>query len=193
MVKSKYYLGSGWFSPEQEKNYSLTSSTLKNAGLKIFEPRLDAGNLADGPMTIERAKTIFHNDLVGIDECEGIFADISFRDSGVLVEIGYSIKGRDNRLKVQEVDKKYLNACTDYESHLIEYEEFARLKDEYIKELHEIANSGVDEITIFDNSDRPKMNIMLASAADNCIRNETELQDFANGERVFDLGNTELE
>ena len=52
--KHDYYLASGWFSEEQEKNYELTSSSLKQK-FNIFEPRLDAGNLAEGTMTLERA------------------------------------------------------------------------------------------------------------------------------------------
>ena len=66
-------------------------------------------------------------------------------------------------------------------------------EDQFIEEKENLLENGVDEITLFDNSTRPKMNIMIASAADNCIRNDIELQDYVNGEKVFDLGSTELE
>ena len=173
-----FYLASGWFSPEQEENYSLTSNTLKQK-FKLFEPRLDAGNLADGPLTIDRAKEIFKNDLIGIDSCKGIFADISFRDTGVLIEIGYAIKGK-------MIKEKYQQLKEDFKNNII-------TEDQFLEEKEKLLENGVDEITLFDNSTRPKMNIMIASAADNCIRNATELQDYVNGEKVFDLGNTELE
>lgn len=176
--KHDYYLASGWFSEDQEKNYELTSSSLKQK-FNIFEPRLDAGNLAEGPMTLERAKEIFKNDLIGIDSCKGIFADISFRDTGVLIEIGYAIKGK-------MIKEKYHKLKEDFKNNII-------TEDQFLEEKENLLENGVDEITLFDNSTRPKMNIMIASAADNCIRNDIELQDYVNGEKVFDLGSTELE
>lgn len=166
-MKKKAYLCMGWFSPEEEANYKLLSTILKQK-YDLFEPRYEAGNLNeelekrqneilnDNTLSSEEKSNklitikndvchdIFMKDLHGIDDCDELFADISFRDTGGLVEIGYAIaKGKP--------------------------------------------------IQLFDNSSRPKMNIMLASAAENCIRNETELKDFVNGEKVFDLGDTELE
>ena len=137
------YYCSGWFSEEQEKNYNKITSMLKEYGWKLFEPRYDAGT-AEGELTLEKAHQLFDADLKGIDDCSILFADISFRDTGGLVEIGYAIA------------------------------------------------KGIP-IVMFDNSDRPKANIMLASATTNFIRNYTELEDFLNGETVLDLGGKELE
>ncbi|MBQ9160916.1 MAG: nucleoside 2-deoxyribosyltransferase [Methanobrevibacter sp.] len=188
------YYASGWFSPEQEENYQTFTTILKNANIELFEPRFDAGNLGDGPLTIDRARRIFQNDLKGINSCDGIFADISFRDSGVLVEIGYSIKSKEIKDEAEKALMKWLNAQADYSSHLIDFEQFQLAKEEYYKALENIVFSNkVSEITILDNSSRQKMNIMLASAADNCIRNEEEANDYVSGENVFDLGNKELE
>ena len=87
-----FYYASGWFSPEQETNYTTITKKLKDAGFSLFEPRYDAGEMSDGPMTLERAKAIFEADIVGIHECAVMFADISFKDTGVLVEIGAAIE-----------------------------------------------------------------------------------------------------
>ena len=87
-----FYYASGWFSPEQETNYTTITKKLKDAGFSLFEPRYDAGEMSDGPMTLERAKAIFEADIVGIHECAAMFADISFKDTGVLVEIGAAIE-----------------------------------------------------------------------------------------------------
>lgn len=87
-----FYYASGWFSPEQETNYVTITKKLKDAGFSLFEPRYDAGEMSDGPMTLERAKTIFEADIAGIHECDAMFADISFKDTGVLVEIGAAIE-----------------------------------------------------------------------------------------------------
>ena len=141
--KYDVYYASGWFSEEQEANYKKITSMLKEHGWKLFEPRYDAGTV-EGELTIEKAHQLFEADLKGIDNCHILFADISFKDTGVLVEIGYSIA------------------------------------------------KGIP-IVMFDNSDRPKANIMLASATTNFIRNYTELEDFLNGETVLDLGGKELE
>ncbi len=85
-----FYFASGWFSPEQVANYDLLVPKLKEAGLTLFEPRYKAGELESGPLTLDRAKKIFKADLDGIDACDGMFADITFRDTGVLFEIGYA-------------------------------------------------------------------------------------------------------
>lgn len=139
-----YYICMGWFDKEQEKNYEMITSALKKFDKILFEPRYDAGEMGDGPLTLERAKKIFKADLDGIDKCKALFADISFRDTGGLVEIGYAIA------------------------------------------------KGIPVI-LFDNSNRPKMNIMLAGSAKNCLRTEQEIYDFLNGEDVFDLGEKEFE
>lgn len=139
-----FYICMGWFDEKQEENYEMITSVLKEFNKKIFEPRYEAGEMNEGPLTLERAKKIFKADLDGIDKCKALFADISFRDTGGLVEIGYAIA------------------------------------------------KGIPVI-LFDNSSRPKMNIMLAGSAKNCMRTKEEIYDFLNGENVFDLGEKEFE
>lgn len=178
MKEKDFYYASGWFSPEQESNYKEITTALKNAGLTLFEPRYDAGEMSDGPLTLERAKDMFSKDLEGINRCKGIFADISFRDTGVLVEVGYAL---GHNAAIQEKIDKVVDLA---KGHFIDEDEF---NDEY----YHLKNELID-IVLFDNSTRPQMNIMLASAASNCIRNLTELQDWLNGEKVFDLGEGEL-
>lgn len=178
MQKRDYYFASGWFSPEQEQNYKEITTALKDAGISLFEPRYDAGEMSDGPLTIERARKIFLEDLEGIKKCRGIFADISFRDTGVLIEVGYAL-GR-NAFIQEKID----DLVEQLKGHFISEDEF---NDDY----HYLINEKL-KIVLFDNSTRPQMNIMLASAADNCIRNLTELQDWIHGENVFDLGEGEL-
>lgn len=174
MESKKFYYASGWFSPEQEENYQKITSAIKDAGIKLFEPRYDAGEMSSGPMTLERAKDMFDKDLKGINDCDGIFADISFRDTGVLVEIGY-VLGR-NAIIQENIDDLIDLA----KGHFID-------EDKFNDELQVLKNQLID-VVLFDNSSRSKMNIMLASSAKTCIRNYTELQDWLSGEEVFDLG-----
>lgn len=89
--KRDIYFASGWFSPEQEENYQKITSLFKSHNKTIFEPKYEAGEFNKGPLTLEKAKQIFNLDLKGIESCKTLFADISFRDTGVLVEIGYAI------------------------------------------------------------------------------------------------------
>ena len=108
-----FYYASGWFSEEQCANYELLTKKLKTK-FSIFEPRYKAGEAAPNEtLTLARAKEIFKADINGIHNCKAVFADISFRDTGVLVEIGAALE------------------------------------------------RGIPVI-LFDNSDRPKMNVMLA-------------------------------
>lgn len=91
-----FYYASGWFSEEQEKNYSKLTSILKEK-YTLFEPRNDAGVVDNGEkLTIKRAKEIFKKDLGGIDNCKYVFCDVSFHDTGTIFELAWSIaKGKD--------------------------------------------------------------------------------------------------
>lgn len=141
--KYNAYYASGWFSEEQEENYKKITERLKEK-ITLFEPRYKAGELESGPMTLERAKKIFQADLDGILNCDFVFADISFRDSGVLVEIGFALA------------------------------------------------KGIP-VVLFDNSTRPKMNVMLAGSASGSLRSMVDIEDFLDNQDVFNLGEAELE
>lgn len=138
-MKKDLYFGSGWFSPEQEENYETITKILKDKGFTLFEPRYDVGTGSGGPLTLEKAREIFKGDIDGITQCKALFADISFSDKGVLVEIG-------------------------------------------------VALANNIPVILFDNSSRKVMNVMLAGSAKNCLRTFEDVEAFANGEDVFNLG-----
>lgn len=138
-MKKDLYFGSGWFSPEQEENYETITKILKDKGFTLFEPRYDVGTGSGGPLTLEKAREIFKGDINGITQCKALFADISFSDKGVLVEIG-------------------------------------------------VALANNIPVILFDNSSRKVMNVMLAGSAKNCLRTFEDVEAFANGEDVFNLG-----
>lgn len=91
--KYDIYYSSGWFSKEQEENYKKITERLKEKGFSLFEPREETKGLnsTDKKLTKETAKKIFDVDLEGLNHVDLVFADITFKDRGVDVEIGYCI------------------------------------------------------------------------------------------------------
>ena len=86
------YYASGWFTKEQRANYRMIVPLLQEKYV-LFEPMLKAGEAAPNEeLTLEKAGSILKADIDGIHRCQMLFADISFRDTGVLVEIGAAIE-----------------------------------------------------------------------------------------------------
>lgn len=138
-MKKDYYIASGWWQEAEIENYETITKILKDKGFTLFEPKYDVGTGSGGPLTLEKAREIFKGDIDGITQCKALFADISFSDKGVLVEIG-------------------------------------------------VALANNIPVILFDNSPRKVMNVMLAGSAKNCLRTIEDVEAFANGEDVFNLG-----
>jgi nucleoside 2-deoxyribosyltransferase len=92
MYKYDVYCAGPWFTRQQEENNEHIISLVKKFNLKAFCPRYDAGELKQDPnkkLTLDVAKNLFAADISGLDDSETIIADISTRDSGTLIEVGY--------------------------------------------------------------------------------------------------------
>ena len=90
MKKYDFYLAGPFFTPEQLELQEDIEKAFKIMEKKIFSPRLDAGKL-EKDATKEDMLKVFEADLSAIDNCGCLFANISYRDTGTSVEIGYAL------------------------------------------------------------------------------------------------------
>lgn len=90
MKKYNYYLAGPFFTPDQLEQQKHIETMFKMAELNVFSPRLDAGTLPENAKRPDMYK-VFMADLEAIDNSEILFANISFRDTGTAVEIGYAL------------------------------------------------------------------------------------------------------
>lgn len=85
-----FYLAGPFFTREQSKQQDIIEIFMDLANKTYFSPRLDAGKLPNNP-TQEEMREVFLADLEGIDNCDMLFANISYKDTGTCVEIGYAL------------------------------------------------------------------------------------------------------
>lgn len=86
----KIYLSSPFFNDNEIKNMRKTQDILEKNGHKVFVP-MDI-QIPENLDEIERAKNIFYQDKVGIDECDAVvllYYGI-YSDSGTAWECGYA-------------------------------------------------------------------------------------------------------
>ena len=90
MKKYDFYLAGPFFNERQLDLQKEIETVMKIYQRKCFSPRLDAGTLGDNP-TKKDMLDVFNADLEAINECKCLFANVSFRDTGTSVEIGYAL------------------------------------------------------------------------------------------------------
>ena len=90
MKKYDFYLAGPFFNDRQLRLQAEIEAAMIINKKNCFSPRLDAGTLGDNP-TKKDMLNVFNKDLEAINECECLFANVSFRDTGTSVEIGYAL------------------------------------------------------------------------------------------------------
>ena len=85
-----YYLAGPFFTPVQLILQTTIEYIMQAYGKTYFSPRLHAGVLPKNP-TVEEMNKVFQADLDGIKCCKALFANVSYRDTGTSVEIGYAL------------------------------------------------------------------------------------------------------
>lgn len=89
-TKYDFYLAGPFFNDLQLDMQEKIEQLMQLNGKSFFSPRLHAGSLGDSP-TMKRMREVFNNDINAINNCKYLFANISFRDTGTAVEIGYAL------------------------------------------------------------------------------------------------------
>lgn len=85
-----YYLAGPFFNENQLAQQDFIEMMFQLGGKKCFSPRLDAGMLPENPSKKDMLD-VFNKDLEAIKNCKTLFANISHRDTGTSVEIGYAL------------------------------------------------------------------------------------------------------
>lgn len=85
-----YYLAGPFFNENQLEQQKMIEGLFKDGNKKCFSPRLDAGTLGNNS-TKSDMLSVFYADLDAIKSCKILFANVSFRDTGTSVEIGYAL------------------------------------------------------------------------------------------------------
>lgn len=90
MKKYDFYLAGPFFNERQLELQKEIEASMATNKKTFFSPRLDAGVL--GPNATKKDMLdVFNADLEAINECKCLFANVSFRDTGTSVEIGYAL------------------------------------------------------------------------------------------------------
>ena len=85
-----FYLAGPFFTDDQINMQEKIEMLMSISNKKCFSPRLDAGTLPENA-TKKDMLDVFNADLRAIDNCKSLFANVSFRDTGTSVEIGYAL------------------------------------------------------------------------------------------------------
>ena len=85
-----YYLAGPFFNENQLKQQDFIESLFSLGKKNCFSPRLDAGSLGENP-TKKDMLNVFNKDLEAIKHCKTLFANVSHRDTGTSVEIGFAL------------------------------------------------------------------------------------------------------
>ena len=88
--KYDFYLAGPFFNDRQQRCQDRIEEMMDYYGKKVFSPRKDAGKLGDNT-TKAQMKEVFDADLNAIDNCNILFANVSSKDTGTSVEIGYAL------------------------------------------------------------------------------------------------------
>lgn len=91
MKYKKMYVAGPFFSDVQTWSMCDIEKVLANNNVEMFRPRYDAGQIKNmQAATNEDLKRVFNNDIKGIDDCDAIIANLTFKDTGTAFEIGYA-------------------------------------------------------------------------------------------------------
>ena len=85
-----FYLAGPFFNQDQLDMQEKIEEMMVLHGKTCFSPRKDAGTLPKNA-TKEQMLDVFKADLEAIKSCKCLFANVSFRDTGTSVEIGYAL------------------------------------------------------------------------------------------------------
>lgn len=85
-----FYLAGPFFNVDQISMQKKIELLMSINGKKCFSPRLDAGTLPENASKKDML-SVFNKDLEAIDNCKMLFANVSYRDTGTSVEIGYAL------------------------------------------------------------------------------------------------------
>ena len=85
-----FYLAGPFFTDKQLILQEIIEELFKSYGKKCFSPRLDAGTLPENPSKKDMLD-VFNADLEAIKHSKALFANVSFKDTGTSVEIGYAL------------------------------------------------------------------------------------------------------
>ena len=85
-----FYLAGPFFNQQQLDMQEKIEMLMKISNKKCFSPRLDAGTLPKDA-TKKDMLDVFNADLKAIEDSYALFANVSFRDTGTSVEIGYAL------------------------------------------------------------------------------------------------------
>ena len=88
--KTKFYLAGPFFNDKQQKCQDKIERLMEIYGHPNFSPRRDAGKLKRNATKADMKK-VFDADLNAIDNCDILFANVSSKDTGTSVEIGYAL------------------------------------------------------------------------------------------------------
>lgn len=88
--KYNFYLAGPFFNEQQIQLQEIIEELFSSYGKKVFSPRKDAGTLPKDA-TKKDMYNVFKADLDAIDNCECLFANVSYKDTGTSVEIGYAL------------------------------------------------------------------------------------------------------
>lgn len=88
--KYDFYLAGPFFNEAHRNAQEKIEMLMDIHKLNCFSPRKDAGTLPQDA-TKKDMLDVFNKDLEAIDNCKALFANISFRDTGTSVEIGYAL------------------------------------------------------------------------------------------------------
>ena len=88
--KIRFYLAGPFFNDKQRKCQDKIERLMEIYGQSNFSPRRDAGKLEQNATKADMKK-VFDADLNAIDNCDILFANISSKDTGTSVEIGYAL------------------------------------------------------------------------------------------------------
>jgi len=84
-----FYLAAPFFNDEQREVCQAIEDAAKNAGVRCFSPRRDAGVLRPDSSEFDR-RAVFNHNLIGLRNSKYVLARIDDFDPGVLWEIGYA-------------------------------------------------------------------------------------------------------
>lgn len=87
----KAYVAGPFFNDDQVKSMERLEDVLKKAHVKMFRPRFDAGQIKNMKnATNQDLKDVFNEDIHGIDDCDFIIANLTYKDTGTAFELGYA-------------------------------------------------------------------------------------------------------
>lgn len=85
-----FYLAGPFFNEKQLMQQDFIEMMFQLGKYNCFSPRKDAGTLPPAPSKKDML-SVFNKDLEAIKSCKVLFANVSYKDTGTSVEIGYAL------------------------------------------------------------------------------------------------------